>query len=180
MHRLVAWIVLFGAGLLVPSADALTMAYGEREIEASGAGCVGGWTAEHGNVAYFRGTTDTLNRQLAELARSESGHEPPKIVLHVGEKFVENPIEPPLSFTVENKTDQLRIDWSMRRVCLAADVLQGRCECDRRSITIDVWISGDVTLDTLSIPSGFTLEPARKIASSREIQEFIERRSHDE
>jgi hypothetical protein len=170
MQRLAFWTLLIGVCLfVVPTAYALTTAYGLQDIERAGVGCVGGWITDHGHIAYFCGNSEQINRQLAEIARSTSDHHPSKIILHTGKKLVENPVERPLISIGDQEPDQMAIDWSVARGCPVNDILRGRCRCDRQYVLVDIWVAGDITLDALKIPGEFTLE------SGNEIEKFIER-----
>lgn len=172
MQRLAVWTLFLGVCLfVVPTAYALTMAYGQQDMERAGVGCIGGWTSDHSNIAYFCGNTELVNRHLAEIARAVSDHHPPKIVLHTGKKRVENPVEQPLIGIGDQESKQLAIDWSVRRTCPTDDVLRGRCKCDRHYVTVDIWIANAIALDALKIPGGFSLE------SGGEIEKFIERQT---
>ncbi len=152
-------------------AHALTVAYGQRDIAEAGVGCVGGRISAHGNTAYYRGDTETLNRHLKSLSAAALKHLSIRVVLHTGTKLVDNPEEQPLSGFDDTPNNQLTIDWSVRKTCPTDDVLAGRCTCRRRNVTVDIWIANDIRLEDLSIPPGLEVE------SGREIEHFIERRS---
>jgi len=170
MQRLSLFIASLTACLLaVTIAQALTVAYGRRDIAEAGAGCVGGWISGHGKIAYFRGDTELLNLQLTLLATGTAEHRPAKVVLHTGKKLVDDPNEQPVTEFGDQERNQLAIDWSVRRSCPSDDVLAGRCKCDRRIVTVNIWIANDIHLDTLSIPTGLAVE------SGREIEQYIER-----
>lgn len=150
-------------------AQALTIGYGQRDFAKAGPGCVGGWISAHGNTAYFRGDTELLNLQLASLAAEAAEQTPVKVVLHAGAKLVDNPEEQPLTGVGDEDRNRLAIDWSVRRSCPPDDILGGRCNCVRQTVTVDIWIADNVHLDSLSIPSGVSLE------SGREIERFVEK-----
>lgn len=175
MRRLSLFFISVTACLFIATiAQALTMGYGQRDVAKAGAGCVGGWISEHGNTAYFRGDTELLNVQLASLAAEIAAHPHVKVVLHAGTKHVDNPEEQPVTGFGDQdskqlaNSNQLAIDWSVRRYCPFDDVLSGRCKCDRRIVVVDVWICDKIQLDALSAPSGLSLE------SGREIEKFVE------
>lgn len=175
MRRLSLLLTSLTACMLCATiAHALTIGYGQNDFAEAGAGCVGGWVSDHGNIAYFRGDTELLNTHLTLLASNSVGHSLPKIVLHSGNKVIDNPEERPVTgfISVDQPTDpnpnQLAIDWSVRRYCPFNDVITGRCKCDRRIVTVDIWIANNVDLGTLSIPAGLSVE------SGREIEQFVE------
>lgn len=108
MQRLAIYTTAGAACLLVtPTVLALTVAYGQRDIEKASPGCVGGWLSAHGNTAYFCGDTDRLNRQLAAIAQSNLGHSAAKVVLHAGKNSINDPIEQPLTGFGERAPDRL-------------------------------------------------------------------------
>ncbi|QDS92498.1 hypothetical protein FF011L_12440 [Roseimaritima multifibrata] len=161
-------------------AQALTMSYGRRDIAEAGAGCIGGWISGHGNTAYFQGDTAQLNQHLASLAADTEGRSAAKVVLHAGTKTVDNPEEEAQTvFRARTRADkqipaQLSIDWSVRKYCPSDDLLTGRCKCDRRIVTVDIWVANDIRLDALSIPAGL------KVESGRELERFVDRHSGSE
>lgn len=169
MQRFLLFFGSLAACLLATTvSQALTIGYGQRDIAEAGAGCVGGWISEHGNIAYFRGDTQRLNLQLAALAAETAGHNRVNVVLHSGKKSVANPEEKPVTGFGDEESNQLAIDWSVRKHCPAEDVLAGGCKCKRRHVTVDIWIANDIHVDALSIPANLTVE------SEREIEQFVE------
>ncbi len=155
--------------LSVSTVHALTVAYGQRDIEKADTGCIGGWISDHGDIAYFHGDTARLNRHLVAIARSISEHRRANVILHTGTKTVDYPNEQPVTGLGEQERNQLAVDWSVRRSCPSDDILRGRCNCDRRNVTFDIWIANDIKLDSLSIPTEFTVE------SGGEIEDFVDR-----
>ena len=138
MRRLSLLLTSLTACMLCATiAHALTIGYGQNDFAEAGAGCVGGWVSDHGNIAYFRGDTELLNTHLTLLASNSVGHSLPKIVLHSGNKVIDNPEERPVTgfISVDQPTDpnpnQLAIDWSVRRYCPFNDVITGRCKCGK-------------------------------------------------
>ncbi len=154
--------------LVTSIAFGLTVGFGQRDIADAGPGCVGGWASGHGNTAYFCGDTKRLNACLASLADELLDDSVVKVVLHAGAKTVDNPEELPITDTTEPTTNQLPIDWSVLRHCPTRDILSGTCKCNRRSITVDVWIARRISLDLLEIPATFRVE------SGREIEQFLD------
>jgi hypothetical protein len=91
-----------------------------------------------------------------------------KVVLHAGAKTVDNPEEQPITDTTEPNTNPLPIDWSVLRHCPTRDILSGTCKCNRRLITVDIWIARRISLESLKIPATFGVE------SGREIEQFLD------
>ncbi|EMI20555.1 secreted protein [Rhodopirellula maiorica SM1] len=169
MQRLLVSTVSLAACLVTATVtQALTVAYGQRDIGDAGSGCVGGWISAHSNLGYFRGDTEMLNTHLASLNTEFAEHSHMAMVLHSGMMVVDNPEEQPLTGFGDQERTQLTIDWSVRKTCPSDDVLAGHCKCDRRNVTVDVWIANEIRLRDLSIPSGFSVK------SGREIEQFIE------
>ncbi|MEM9645493.1 MAG: hypothetical protein AAF989_10905 [Planctomycetota bacterium] len=172
MQRIVILTACLSSCLVFTSVtQGLTVAYGQQRIANAEPGCVGGWISEHGNIGFFRGDTGRLNRHLASLFIACSDGEELKVVLHAGEKTIENPEEQPLTGFGRQEESQLAIDWSVRRSCLTNQVLSGCCKCLRRNVTVDVWINGPIRLERLAIPNGVSVQ------YGREIEDFVE--SHD-
>ncbi|WP_236618463.1 hypothetical protein [Rhodopirellula europaea] len=181
MQRLAIYTTAVAACLLVtPTVLALTVAYGQRDMQKAGPGWVGGWLSAHGNTAYFCGDTERLNHQLAAIAQSNLGHSAAKVVLHAGKNSIDDPIEQPLTGFGERAPDRLPIDWSVRRSCPSSDVLRGRCQCNRRSVTVDIWIANDVELDSLSIPPQFIVESGGEIDAFVDRQEINKRQKSEQ
>ena len=154
-------------------AQALTRGYGQRDVANAGPGCVGGWISGHGNIAYYQGDTKLLNQHLSSLAADADLYSTTKIVLHAGTKEVDDPEEKPQTgFKAQPAKQipaQLPIDWSVRKFCPSDEILTGRCKCDRRVVSVDIWIANNIHLDALTIPTGFTVE------SGNEIERFVDR-----
>ncbi|PNY34976.1 hypothetical protein C2E31_20585 [Rhodopirellula baltica] len=149
-------------------AQALTVGYGQRDIVEAGPGCVGGWISAHGNTAYYRGDTELFNTHLASLAAILSDGTSVTIILRSGEMHVDNPEEKPQTGFADQEQNELSIDWSTKKTCPSDDVMNGRCECKQRNVTVDVWIANDIRLRELSIPSGFSVK------AGGEIERFID------
>lgn len=172
MKRLpIGAVCIVGCLLVTMTANALTVAYGRRDIEKAATGCVGGWVSAYGNTAYFQGDTETLNRQLVTIARSVPKRRNAIVVLHTGKKFVDDPVEQPLTGIGQRGRRQLAIDWSVRRQCSTDDILLGQRTGKQLSVAVDIWIANDIDLNGISIPAEFAVE------SGGEIEKFINRQS---
>lgn len=153
-------------------AHALTVPYGQRQIEEAGVGCVGGVNSAHGNTAYFRGDTERLNEKLALLAKDAQQYRSIKVVLHAGLKSVDPAEEDPQTgFGDQDHDQQILIDWSVCKACSFETIVAGLCKHDEKSVTVDVWIGATIRLDELSIPREFT------VRSAGELEEFARRHS---
>ena len=156
--------------LYATAAQALTVPYGQRQIEDAGVGCVGGLNSDHGNMAYFRGDTERLNERLALLAKDAHKFRAIRVVLHAGVKLVDPAEETPhTGFGDQVRDQQIRIDWSVLKACSFDKVAAGICKHDEKSVTVDVWISDAIRLDVLSIPGEFTVQ------SAGELEDFARR-----
>ena len=175
MHRTIVVTAFVVTGLLTATlAQALTVGYGKRDITAAGPGCVGGWSSDHSNIAYYRGGSQLLNKQLAILATETVNSNGVRIVLHRGAKVVENPEEQPMTGVGRERSNPLAVDWSVRKTCPPTDVFTGRCQCNRRDVVVDVWISNQIRLREMSIPHDCSVE------SGEDFERFIEsHRSRD-
>ena len=156
--------------LIATSSQALTVPYGQRQIEDAGVGCVGGLNSAHGDTAYFRGDTERLNEKLALLAKDAPKFKSIKVVLHAGAKSVDPAEEAPQTGFEDQVRDQrVPIDWSVLRACSFDKVAAGICKHDEKSIIIDVWIGAAIRLDDLNIPSELTVQ------SAGELEDFAKR-----
>ncbi|WP_442510681.1 hypothetical protein SH528x_002319 [Novipirellula sp. SH528] len=156
--------------LIATSAQALTVPYGQRQIEEAGVGCVGGLNSDHGNTAYYRGDNARLNEQLALLAKNAQQYQSIKVVLHAGVKSVDPAEETPQTgFGVQDRDQQIPIDWSVCKARSFDKVVAGLCKHEEKSLTVHVWIGTAICLNDLNIPSGFTVH------SAGEIDEFVKR-----
>ena len=159
--------------LCASSAQALIVPFGQREIEEAGVGCVGGLNSDHGNTAYFRGDTERLNEQLGLLDKDVPKLKSIKVVLHAGATTVD-PAEETLQTGFHDRVRDQRvpIDWSVLKACPFDKVAAGICNCDEKSVIIDVWIGSAICLEDLKVPSAFTVQ------SAGEIEDFAKR--HDD
>lgn len=161
---------VLGFLLITTSSQALTVPYGQRQIEDAGVGCVGGLNSAHGNTAYFRGDTERLNEKLALLAQDATKFKSIKVVLHAGAKSVDPAEETPQTGFEDRVRDQrVPIDWSILKACSFDKVAAGICKHDEKSLIIDVWIGAAIRLDDLNIPSEFTVQ------SAGELEDFAKR-----
>ncbi len=156
--------------LIATSSQALTVPYGQRQIEEAGVGCVGGLNSAHGNIAYFRGDTARLNEKLALLAQNAPEFKSIKVILHAGSKSVELAEETPQTGFGDRVRDQrVPIDWSVLRACSFDKVTAGICKHEEKSVIVDVWIGTAIRLEDLNIPSEFTVQ------STGELEDFAKR-----
>ena len=146
------------------SAQALTVPYGQHQIEEAGVGCVGGLNSAHGNTAYFRGDTERLNEKLALLAKNAYQFKSIKVVLHAGVKSVDPAEETPQTGFGDQVLDQrVPIHWSVLKACSFDKVAAGICKHDEKSVIVDVWIGAAIRLDDLNVPSEFTVQSAGEL-----------------
>jgi hypothetical protein len=155
---------------IASSAQALTVPFGQRQIEEAGVGCVGGLNSAHGNTAYFRGDTELLNENLALLAKNAHYFQSIKVVLHAGVKSVDPAEETPQAGFGDRVRDQrVPIDWSVLKACSFDKAAAGICKHDEKSVIVNVWIGAAIRLDDLNILSDFTVQ------SAGELEDFAKR-----
>jgi hypothetical protein len=152
-------------GLIIP--------FGQQEIADAGTGCVAGYTSDHASGAYFRGATALLNQHLEKLAKEDRHQRSVKVILHAGAFKIDDP-EETLITDAKKVPAQLAVDWSVRRLCPAENVLAGTCRGAQREIVVDIWVANEIKLDALRVPAVF------KVESAAEIEQFVKRHAHHE
>lgn len=168
------WTTISATSILVclfitTTAHALITSYGQRQIAAAGAGCVGGLSADHGTVSYYRGDTSRLNEQLALLASGNTRSRSVEVVLHAGESTADSPEERPQDGMGDPPRDPISVDWLVRESCPFDKVRTGRCQCDERIPVVHVWVANNICLDDLVVPDDFS------VRSGGEIDGFVDR-----
>lgn len=151
--------------LIATDASALVTTYGQRQIEEASAGCVGGSISGHGNTAYFRGDTARLNQQLTSLAKTIPDDRSVVVVLFAGAKFVDSAEEKPQTGFGAPSRDQVMIDWSVSKSCKFDEVVTGVCKCNNMDVTVNIWISNNIRLNELIVPTEFVVRSAGEIAA---------------
>ena len=148
-------------GLIVP--------FGRHELSDAGAGCVAGYTSDHGTIAYFQGDTAMLNAYLASLAGRDRHSGKVRVVLHAGAHTIEAP-EESLADVLTPAPTPISVDWSARKSCPFEKVRTGTCTCDVREVVVEIWVADEIKLDDLRVPEHFQVE------SAGEIERFVKRR----
>jgi hypothetical protein len=136
----------------------------DDRITASGKYCVHGFYGNHGAVGtYYAGAPSAFHEVLTTLLEAKEGpfsgpnFSSKKIVLHSGRGVVP-------SYVVPDKT--ISTDWLVQTWPVLDSELKGP---PAFHLQIDVWLGGNLELDKLKIPDGFTVE------SGGEIEAFVER-----
>lgn len=92
-QKTLTYVAVSVIALSATTAHGLIVSFGQQEIADAGAGCVAGYTSDHGVTAYFRGNTATLNARLAALTKGDRRPGSIKVVLHAGASKIDNPEE---------------------------------------------------------------------------------------
>lgn len=165
--RAIFCITTIACMLGMHAAHGLILPFGQREVAEAGAGCVAGFTADHGTVAYFHGDTVLLNAALASLANDARFPRPAKVVLHAGAGKIVSP-EESFYVNVKPEAEQILVDWSIRKNCPSTRVLDGTCDCEDRQITVEIWLGSAIDLGELQVPRAFV------VRSAGELEAFVE------
>jgi hypothetical protein len=118
---------------------------------------VHGYWINSSDTLFYRGENLVLEEMLEKLNSNKDLKV--RVVLHAGKGIARSPWSKDV---VESA------DWS---VTIAG---KGAITYAQNQITVNVWFSGNISLDELTIPRGVVVE------SGREIDTYIERRQRDE